>query len=195
MRKISCLFSSFFLCGRGLGGISRYIETVRCCFVCLSLPFRMQCAGLGPLRPNTVVLGWPTPGQENIRWGETLVQTLIDCERLEMAVLVCRGLENFPSSRSSLPMSGSLDLWWIIRAFLINFCLFSYILLYLCMFRKSLASSCPHFIYVFVFSSVDWIFLRCSRNFDYLSHSYPTKTVLLIKIFSDIFPFFFLLAG
>mgnify|MGYP003876185137 CR=1 FL=1 len=82
----------------------------------------LQSAGMGALSPNTVVVGWPTllagPGDTLPQWqaqvgraGE-FVSTVQACGVASKALLVCKGLAQFPH-RS--PQKGYIDVWWIVH--------------------------------------------------------------------------------
>jgi len=75
--------------------------------------YAIQCAGLGPLAPNTVLMGWPWWWR---REAEThvpaFVESIHQCSASQKAVLLGVNLRNFPTSES-LPLTGCIDVWWI----------------------------------------------------------------------------------
>lgn len=83
----------------------------------LGMQALLQSVGLGPLRPNTLLLGWPRPWREDPAWADTFVQTVGDAFKTEIAVLCCRGLSLFPVSKKQ-KMHGRIDVWWFIRILL-----------------------------------------------------------------------------
>ncbi len=66
----------------------------------------VQCQGLGALRPNTVLLGWPTdPGR-----GELFSATLRGIAALERSIIAVRFAEE-PDDPWDVP-PGTVDVWW-----------------------------------------------------------------------------------
>jgi hypothetical protein len=66
----------------------------------------IQCQGLGALRPNTVLLGWPTDPQRGELFGATLRGIAV----LERSIIAVRFAEE-PSDPWDVP-PGTLDVWW-----------------------------------------------------------------------------------
>ena len=62
-------------------------------------PFRIQTAGLGGMKPNTVVLGWPNSWRkkEEDSW-RVFVDTIRYAAAAKMAVLVPKGIQRYPDS-------------------------------------------------------------------------------------------------
>jgi len=74
----------------------------------------IQSAGLGGMKPNTVILGWPN------RWrkgeGETwrvFVDTIRNSAAAKMALLVPKGVQRYPDSGDKV--RGNIDIWWIVH--------------------------------------------------------------------------------
>jgi len=74
----------------------------------------VQTVGLGGLRHNTVMMGWPTswntPNDENWR---IFINTARAVDAEGLALLVPRGIENFPDRKARLV--GTIDVWWIVH--------------------------------------------------------------------------------
>mmetsp|Transcript_34275 Transcript_34275/g.79195 ORF Transcript_34275/g.79195 Transcript_34275/m.79195 type:complete len:754 (+) Transcript_34275:856-3117(+) len=70
-------------------------------------------SGLGPLRPNTVLLSWPDDWEENISRGEEFFETIKGLTKLKKAVLVFKGHSSFPSSLE-IVQNQTIDVWWIV---------------------------------------------------------------------------------
>ena len=62
-------------------------------------PFRIQTAGLGGMKPNTVVLGWPNSWRkkEEDSW-RVFVDTIRYAAAAKMALLVPKGIQRYPDS-------------------------------------------------------------------------------------------------
>jgi amino acid transporter len=88
--------------------------------------FAIQGLGFGGLEPNTVLLGWPKESaavegaedddaaeDDETRRAKTLVETVCECTAAEKAVLLCVGLDAFPTSDERL--TGFLDVWWVVH--------------------------------------------------------------------------------
>ncbi|XP_065341848.1 solute carrier family 12 member 6 isoform X2 [Cloeon dipterum] len=75
----------------------------------------VQTIGLGGLKPNTVILGWPN-GWSKARhahsWANFL-QTVRTVSAARMALLVPKGILAFPESTEKV--SGFIDVWWIVH--------------------------------------------------------------------------------
>ncbi|VVC39546.1 Hypothetical protein CINCED_3A020893 [Cinara cedri] len=75
----------------------------------------IQIAGLGGLKPNTVILGWPNSWKqsENDRLWQVFLQTIRVVTAAKMALIVPKGIRSFPDSATKL--SGTIDIWWIVH--------------------------------------------------------------------------------
>ena len=74
--------------------------------------YLIQGAGLGALRHNTVVIGFPE------RWRETesdtwFVQSIRIASSLHLAVVIPRNISQFPTTKDV--MRGTIDVWWIVH--------------------------------------------------------------------------------
>ncbi|XP_059478016.1 solute carrier family 12 member 6 isoform X3 [Neocloeon triangulifer] len=79
------------------------------------LSHMVQTIGLGGLKPNTVILGWPngwSKARHDRSWVNFL-QTVRTVSAARMALLVPKGIMAFPES--SEKVSGFIDVWWIVH--------------------------------------------------------------------------------
>jgi len=123
-------------------------DIMRCeesdCFVDVSIStskiseriwFAARHSGLGPLRPNTVLLSWPDNWEKDVSRCEDFFETLRGLSKMKKSVLVFKGHRSFPSSlglskmkKSVLVFKGhhsfpssldvvrktTIDVWWIV---------------------------------------------------------------------------------
>jgi potassium/chloride transporter 4/5/6 len=78
----------------------------------------LQTAGVGGLKPNTVIMGWPSGWRtKRSRREQTSWRIFVDMLRRiaasKMTVIVPKGLQFFPDSVDKL--AGTLDVWWIVH--------------------------------------------------------------------------------
>ena len=78
------------------------------------LQYRIQTAGLGGMKPNTIVLGWPNSWRkkEEDSW-RVFVDTVRNTAAAKMALLVPKGIRRFPDSGDKV--KGNIDIWWIVH--------------------------------------------------------------------------------
>lgn len=74
----------------------------------------IQTAGLGGMKPNTIVLGWPNSWRkkEEDSW-RVFVDTIRNAAAAKMALLVPRGVQRYPDSGDKV--KGNIDIWWIVH--------------------------------------------------------------------------------
>ncbi|XP_075215520.1 solute carrier family 12 member kcc isoform X2 [Lycorma delicatula] len=75
----------------------------------------VQTTGLGGMKPNTVILGWPygwRQSEEDRTW-HIFLHTLRVISAARMALLVPKGINFFPDSTEKI--SGNIDIWWIVH--------------------------------------------------------------------------------
>ncbi|RZF44655.1 hypothetical protein LSTR_LSTR000607 [Laodelphax striatellus] len=75
----------------------------------------IQTTGLGGMKPNTVILGWPygwRQSEEEQSW-HTFLHAVRVITASRMALLVPKGINFFPDSTQK--MSGNIDIWWIVH--------------------------------------------------------------------------------
>ncbi|XP_032686936.1 solute carrier family 12 member 6 isoform X1 [Odontomachus brunneus] len=75
----------------------------------------VQTTGLGGLKPNTVILGWPYGWRqsEQERTWRVFLQTVRSVAAAKMALLVPKGINFFPDSTEKVV--GNIDVWWIVH--------------------------------------------------------------------------------
>lgn len=66
----------------------------------------VQCHGLGALRPNTVMLGWPNDPEK----AETFGATLRTLDNLGQSIVAVKFKDDAPDPREVPP--GTIDVWW-----------------------------------------------------------------------------------
>ena len=75
----------------------------------------MQSAGLGGLKHNTIMIGWPYGWRhetEKQPW-KSFVSAVIQSEAANCALMVLKGVQLFPSNADK--MVGTIDIWWIVH--------------------------------------------------------------------------------
>ncbi|XP_026739053.1 solute carrier family 12 member 6 isoform X2 [Trichoplusia ni] len=76
----------------------------------------VQTTGLGGLKPNTVIVGWPYGWRQAERsaprW-QHFLHTVRAVAAARMAMLVPKGINFFPDSTEKV--SGNIDIWWIVH--------------------------------------------------------------------------------
>ncbi|XP_076638687.1 solute carrier family 12 member kcc isoform X5 [Colletes latitarsis] len=75
----------------------------------------IQTTGLGGMKPNTVILGWPYGWRqsEDERTWRVFLQTVRAVAAARMALLVPKGINFFPDSTEKVV--GYIDVWWIVH--------------------------------------------------------------------------------
>ncbi|XP_039752651.1 solute carrier family 12 member 4 isoform X1 [Pararge aegeria] len=75
----------------------------------------VQTTGLGGLKPNTVIVGWPYGWRqsEDDRTWQVFLHTVRAVTAARMAMLVPKGINFFPDSTEKV--SGNIDIWWIVH--------------------------------------------------------------------------------
>ncbi|CAI8039867.1 Solute carrier family 12 member 4 [Geodia barretti] len=72
----------------------------------------MQTAGLGGMKHNTILLGWPDSWRKKPSW-RNFVETIRVASAMELAVLVPKGINWYPSNEDR--MKGHIDIWWVVH--------------------------------------------------------------------------------
>ncbi|XP_051176249.1 solute carrier family 12 member 6 isoform X5 [Leptopilina boulardi] len=75
----------------------------------------VQTTGLGGMKPNTVILGWPYGWKhsEDERTWRVFLQTVRNVASARMALMVPKGINFFPDSTEKVV--GNIDVWWIVH--------------------------------------------------------------------------------
>lgn len=91
--------------------------------------FRIQIAGLGGLKPNTVILGWPNSWQqsENDRSWQVFLQTIRIVTAAKMALIVPKGIRSFPDSATKVKRKQYISFFFINANSILSYsCMYSY---------------------------------------------------------------------
>ena len=85
------------------------------CQTCCCVYYRMQSAGLGGLKHNTVLIGWPYGWRHDLdkQSCKNFVMAIRQAEAASCALMVLKGIHDFPDNSDKL--SGTIDIWWIVR--------------------------------------------------------------------------------
>ncbi|XP_043272459.1 solute carrier family 12 member 7 isoform X2 [Venturia canescens] len=75
----------------------------------------IQTTGLGGMKPNTVILGWPYGWRqsEDERTWRIFLQAVRNVTTARMALLVPKGINFFPDSTEKVV--GYIDVWWVVH--------------------------------------------------------------------------------
>lgn len=74
----------------------------------------IQTCGLGGMKPNTVVLGWPNSWRKKEDNGtKVFVDTIRNAANGKMALLVPKGIQRYPDTGDTV--KGNIDIWWIVH--------------------------------------------------------------------------------
>eukprot|EP00587_Corethron_hystrix_P001032 CAMPEP_0113301168 /NCGR_PEP_ID=MMETSP0010_2-20120614/2508_1 /TAXON_ID=216773 ORGANISM="Corethron hystrix, Strain 308" /NCGR_SAMPLE_ID=MMETSP0010_2 /ASSEMBLY_ACC=CAM_ASM_000155 /LENGTH=944 /DNA_ID=CAMNT_0000154743 /DNA_START=249 /DNA_END=3083 /DNA_ORIENTATION=+ /assembly_acc=CAM_ASM_000155 len=70
-------------------------------------------SGLGPLRPNSILLAWPEDWKMEYNKSEQYFETLRGIINLEKTLLIFKGNDTYPGSLEKLTWA-TIDVWWIV---------------------------------------------------------------------------------
>ncbi|EFX88997.1 hypothetical protein DAPPUDRAFT_41064 [Daphnia pulex] len=76
----------------------------------------IQSTGLGGLKPNTVIFGWPNGWRQSIeedRSWRVFVDAIHTAAANKMALIVPKGISSFPDSTEKI--YGHIDVWWVVH--------------------------------------------------------------------------------
>ncbi|XP_045025861.1 solute carrier family 12 member 4 isoform X2 [Daphnia magna] len=76
----------------------------------------IQSTGLGGLKPNTVIFGWPNSWRQSIeedRSWRVFVDAIHTAAANKMALIVPKGIASFPDSNEKI--YGHIDVWWVVH--------------------------------------------------------------------------------
>ncbi|KAL5021310.1 hypothetical protein ScPMuIL_000465, partial [Solemya velum] len=96
-------------------GVKGFADVVISTDVNEGLCHLVQNAGLGGMKHNTVLLGWPYGWRHdsNERSYKTFLNTVKNVSAGQLALLVIKGVNQFPESSEKL--KGTIDVWWIVH--------------------------------------------------------------------------------
>lgn len=72
----------------------------------------IQTVGLGGLRHNTVIVGWPCDWKTDPVKVAQFMNTIKTVTLNRNALLIPRGIDNWPETSDR--MGGNIDVWWIV---------------------------------------------------------------------------------
>ncbi|XP_059164423.1 solute carrier family 12 member 5-like [Physella acuta] len=95
--------------------VKGFIEIVVSPSITDGLCCMIQSAGLGALRPNTIVMGWPSDwiATRCLPSYHTFLDTIYNVGVAGNALIVCKNCEGLPVKGERL--SGTIDIWWIVN--------------------------------------------------------------------------------
>ncbi|KAI9564397.1 hypothetical protein GHT06_008136 [Daphnia sinensis] len=76
----------------------------------------IQTTGLGGLKPNTVIFGWPNSWRQSIeedRSWRVFIDAIHTAAANKMALIVPKGIASFPDSNEKI--YGHIDVWWVVH--------------------------------------------------------------------------------
>ncbi|XP_033755336.1 solute carrier family 12 member 4-like isoform X1 [Pecten maximus] len=96
-------------------GVKGFADLVISSNVTEGLCHMIQNAGLGGLRHNTVMIGWPYGWRHdhNAKSYRVFLESVKNINAGQMALLAVKGINNFPQSAGKL--KGTIDVWWIVH--------------------------------------------------------------------------------
>jgi potassium/chloride transporter 4/5/6 len=80
--------------------------------VSLGMNHLIQTTGLGGLKPNSAMIGWPSGWRQKAD-EKTFIRAIRCVAAAKMALLVPKGIHFFPDSMDRV--SGNIDIWWIVH--------------------------------------------------------------------------------
>uniref|UniRef100_T1KKM7 SLC12A transporter C-terminal domain-containing protein n=2 Tax=Tetranychus urticae TaxID=32264 RepID=T1KKM7_TETUR len=80
------------------------------------LSYYIQSAGLGGLKHNTVLLGWPHGWRQSMNSSkvDVFLQTIRNVTASKNALLIPKGVDQWPETTSP-GLTGFIDVWWIVH--------------------------------------------------------------------------------
>ncbi|XP_063696209.1 solute carrier family 12 member 7 isoform X4 [Culicoides brevitarsis] len=95
--------------------VKGFVEVLCTKDVAEGLSHIIQTIGLGGMKPNTVILGWPYGWRQNVdrRTWHVFLQSVRHVSSAKMALLVPKGINFFPSTTEKI--YGTIDVWWIVH--------------------------------------------------------------------------------
>jgi potassium/chloride transporter 4/5/6 len=74
----------------------------------------IQTVGLGGMKPNTIILGWPNSWRKREDEScQVFVEAIRDAASAKMALLIPKGVQRYPETGDKV--KGNIDIWWIVH--------------------------------------------------------------------------------
>lgn len=74
----------------------------------------IQTCGLGGMKPNTVIIGWPHSWRKKAdNSTKVFIDTIRHAASGKMALLVPKGIQQYPDNKETV--EGVIDIWWIVH--------------------------------------------------------------------------------
>ncbi|GIX77043.1 solute carrier family 12 member 7 [Caerostris extrusa] len=107
-------FASQLKAGKGLTLVSAVLDGEFTKDIAkLKLPSWIQTTGLGGLKHNTVIMGWPFSWRQNPEAGRIFIDNVRNIAASKNALLIPKGIDQFPEITGKV--SGHIDVWWIVH--------------------------------------------------------------------------------
>ncbi|CAL1284515.1 unnamed protein product [Larinioides sclopetarius] len=93
--------------------VKGFAEVVVCPSIANGLSHLIQTTGLGGLKHNTVIMGWPFGWRQNPGHARTFIENVRNVAASKNALLIPKGIDQYPEITGK--MSGHIDVWWIVH--------------------------------------------------------------------------------
>ncbi|GFS79146.1 solute carrier family 12 member 7 [Nephila pilipes] len=93
--------------------VKGFAEVVVCPSIANGLSHLIQTTGLGGLKHNTVIMGWPFSWRQNPEAGRIFIDNVRNIAASKNALLIPRGIDQYPEITGKV--SGHIDVWWIVH--------------------------------------------------------------------------------
>ncbi|XP_055934757.1 solute carrier family 12 member 7-like isoform X2 [Argiope bruennichi] len=93
--------------------VKGFAEVVVCPSIANGLSHLIQTTGLGGLKHNTVIMGWPFGWRQNPEAGRIFIENVRNVAASKNALLIPKGIDQYPEITGKI--SGHIDVWWIVH--------------------------------------------------------------------------------
>ncbi|GFY59242.1 solute carrier family 12 member 6 [Trichonephila inaurata madagascariensis] len=93
--------------------VKGFAEVVVCPSIANGLSHLIQTTGLGGLKHNTVIMGWPFSWRQNPEAGRIFIDNVRNIAASKNALLIPKGIDQYPEITGKV--SGHIDVWWIVH--------------------------------------------------------------------------------